>query len=65
MLDALIVLLQFSVGLRMVGYHQGVTDPYQIQVRTGSRGYLAQSIVTQQSGPILHGHFCHTTDINS
>ena len=50
-LDALMVPLQFPVGLRMVRRRQDMTDSYQVQVIAESPGYVARSIVTQQSGP--------------
>ena len=63
-LDALMVPLQFPVGLRTLRPRQDVTDPYQVQVISESPGYVARSIVTQQSGPVLQGHFGDTSDIN-
>jgi len=63
-LDALMVPLQFPVGLRMLRRRQDVTGPYQVQVIAESPGYAARSILTQQSGPVLQGRFCHTSDIN-
>jgi hypothetical protein len=44
-LDALMVSLQFPVGLGMVRRRQDVTDSYQVQVIAKSPGYLARSIV--------------------
>ena len=63
-LDALMVPLQFPVGLRTLRPRQDVTDPYQAQVIAESPGHVARSIATQQSGPVLQGHFCHIGDIN-
>jgi len=51
--------LQFPVGSGMVRRRQDVTDPYQGQVISESPGPVALSIVTQQSGPVLQGRFCH------
>ena len=46
LLDALMVPLQFPVGLRMVRRRQDLTDPYQAQVIAKSPGYVARSILT-------------------
>ena len=59
LLDALMVPLQFPVGLGMVRRRQDMADPYQAQVIAESPGHVARSIVTQQSGPVLQGHFCN------
>jgi hypothetical protein len=64
MLDALMVPLQFPVGLGMLRRRPDVTDPYQAQVIAESPGYVARSIVTQQSGPVFQGHLGHTSDIH-
>ena len=56
--------LQFPIALGMVRRRQDTADPYQAQVIAEIPGYLARSIITQRSGPVLQGHFCHTSSVN-
>ena len=41
-----------------------MTDPYQAELIAESSGYVAGTIVTQQSGPVLQWHFCHTSSVD-